>query len=148
MPTTKRFIHSFIFLILLIVTLISLYNAEPVVIPGWYTIDYASKYSIGISIIILSLTTAIGGYAFLSFKKKYLSSWVFGLHFLLTIPVIIALIYPFKSMELTSVSVYEIEKLLSQQEWMENILFAIFIVGQLIFLTFFVKSVRSQLRNV
>jgi magnesium-transporting ATPase (P-type) len=139
-----KYIQSCIFLILLILTIISQYNAGFPVVPGWHTVIYPPKYIIEMSIIILSLILAISGYTFLSFKKQPLNSRIFVLHFLLTIPIIIALLYPFKSVDMTSLSKDEMEKIFSRQELMEYVLISVFIVGQLIFLTYFTKHVRLK----
>lgn len=135
----SRYTQSCIFLILLILTFISQRNAWFSVVPGWHTVIYPPKYIIEMSIIILLLILAIAGYAFLSFKKQSLNPVIFVIHFLLTIPIIIALLYPFKSGDMTSLSKDEIEKIFSRQEWMGYVLISVFIVGQLIFLTFFTK---------
>ena len=142
----RKYIQSCIFLILLILTIISQYDILFPVVPksGWHTVIYPPNYIIEMSIIIMSLVLAIGGYTFLSFTKQPLNSGIFVLHFLLTIPIIIALLYPFKSVDMTSLSKDEMEKIFSRQEWMEYVLISVFIIGQLIFLTFFTKHARRK----
>ena len=68
---------------------------------------------------------AIGGYTFLSFKRLPIRPKIFVLHFLLTIPIIIVLLYPFKNVDMTSFSKDEFEKMLSQRQWMEYLLILI-----------------------
>jgi len=136
-----KYFRPLAFLILLVLTFISQYNVGFSVVPGWHSTIYPTKYIIEMSIIILSLLLAICGYTFLSFKKLSLDPRIFLLHFLLTIPIIIALLYPFQNIEMTSLSQDEIEKTLSQRELTEYVLISVFIVGQLIFWAFFTKRV-------
>jgi len=65
----RKYIQSFIFLILLILTIISQYNVVFPVAPesGWHTVIYPPKYIIEMSIILMPLIVAIGCYTFLSF---------------------------------------------------------------------------------
>jgi hypothetical protein len=96
------------------------------------------------SIVVVSLILAICGYAFLSFKKLSIKSRIFLLHFLLSIPMFIGLLYPSETLDMGSLREDEIVKLFAQRERMEYIFLSIFVVGQLTSWMFFIKHFRGK----
>ena len=135
----SKYFQTFIFLTLLILTVWSQYRTSSTVVPGWHTVVYPSNYLLVISFITLSLFLAIIGYTYFSYKKKPIGPWIFILHFLLTVPLIIALLYSFKTIDMSTLSKAEFDRIIIQKEWYEYLLFSLFIIGQLVFLIYFIK---------
>jgi hypothetical protein len=114
----------------------------PSVVPGWHMAIYPPGYIIKFSLTILFLLIAIIGYAFI--VRSPINFKVFLVHVLLTLPLVIALSYPFKTIDISLLPESELERLLAQRNWLEYSLFLMFAIGQFIFLIYLAKCFKLK----
>jgi len=132
------------FLTMLIMVVVSPFKKSFRGVPGWHTTIYPPKYFLVLNSVILLLLISCIGYAFFLLWKVSVSSKIFASHFLLTLPQIVAFLYPFQVPDLSYSTSAEFKRGIAQAEFLEFFLFALFAAGQLIFLSYCMKLFKYQ----
>ena len=140
----KKYYQPFIFLILLVLVIISQLNHSFSVVPGWHTIIYPPGYIIEMSLIFISLFFATIGYIVLAKKISSLNFKIFLVHFLLTLPLILGLLYPLKPINIFSLANHEMENIIVLRTLIERIIISVFLIGQIFFVINFIKALKMK----
>jgi hypothetical protein len=148
----KKFLPLLTFLGLFLFTspLLILFSESDMVtsvIPGWHTTLFPPHFLFSIVISIALLLNAIS-YAMLLRKRQLLNLKLFALHFLLTIPIVLHLNFPFLFL---SENMNQNADYLAKEVDLEVLFFKItiisFIVGQIVFWICFMLKIRQKTVN-
>ena len=140
---TRPFIPFLAFVILLMLTLHSSFDFATSVAPGWHTTIYP-PYFVWVHLVIIVLLLATIGFWLIS-KQTDRTNWIlFAIHFVLTIPTTIFLKVPsiFLQREFTNQ-----DKLLEALQFRIRLIpiaWTLFIAGQILFLVYFIRIVRTK----
>ena len=139
----RPYIPFIAFLILLLLTMPFSFDFATSVVPGWHTTIFPPYFIWGLFVIIILLFVTIGYW--LLFKRTDKTNWtLFAIHFALTIPTIIYLKFPSILLDVQSTD---------QREWIRAIDFRmklipvaciLFIVGQILFLIYFIRTLKTK----
>ena len=138
----SNYVSGFCFLMLLGLIFFSQMRTAFSIVPGWHTTIYPPDYIIIHCLIGLFLLIVIVGYVFL--LRPPINLKVFLLHFLLTLPLIIILLHPFKPLEISSISQIESQHILDQRKLLGYLLFSLFFIGQLIFFVYLIRHFKFK----
>ena len=142
---TRPFIPFLAFLILLLLTIPFSFDFATSVVPGWHTTIFPPYFIWGLIVLIVLFLVTIG-YWLLS-KRTDKTNWtLFAIHFALTIPTIIYLKFP---SILLDVQFTDQEKLIRAIEFRTRLIpvaWTLFIVGQLLFFIYFIRTIKQSKR--
>ena len=140
---TKPYIPFFAFLVLLLLTVHFSFDFATSVVPGWHTTIYSPYFIWGRIVIIVLLLVTIG-YWLLKKQVDKISWTLFVIHFILTIPTVIYLIFPSIFLNVPLPSQEEIVKAISVRIKLIPIVWALFIIGQTFFIIYFIRTINSE----
>lgn len=140
---TRPYIPFLTFLILLLLTIPFSFDFATSVFPGWHTTIFPSYFIWGLIILVVLLLVTIG-YWLLS-KRTDKTNWIlFAIHFALTISTVIYLKFP---SILLGVSFADQDKFIKAIEFRMKLIpfvWALFIVGQILFLIYYIRIIKTK----
>ena len=139
----KPYIPFLAFLILLLLTIPFSFDFATSVVPGWHTTIFPPYFIWGLILIIVLLLVTIG-YWLLSKRVDKINWTLFGIHFILTIPTVIYLKFPSIFLNVEQTDQEEIIKAISLRLNLIPIAWTIFIVGQTLFIIYFIRTINSK----
>lgn len=140
---TRPYIPFLAFLILLLLTIPFSIDFATSVVPGWHTTIFPPYFIWGLIAFIVLLLVTIG-YWLLSKRTDKINWTLFAIHFLLTIPTIIFLKFP---TILLDVQLTDQDKLIRAIEFRMKLIpiaWTLFIVGQILFLIYYVRIIKAK----
>lgn len=139
----RSYIPFLAFLILFLLAIQFSFDFSNSVVPGWHTAIFPPNFILGLLIIIVLLFVVIG-YWLLS-KKSDKTSWLlFAIHFLITITTVIYLWVPSIFLNLQVENRNEQIKTLAFRMKLIPLAWAFFIVGQILFLIYYIRILRRK----
>ncbi len=144
---TRPYIPFLAFLILLLLTIPFSFDFATSVVPGWHTTIFPAYFIWGLAVLIVLLLLTIG-YWLLSKRADKANLTLFAIHFALTIPTIIYLKFPsiFLNVQLTGQN--ELMRAIEFRMKLIPFAWTIFIVGQFLFLIYFIRTIRQTTSNI
>ena len=140
---TRPYIPFIAFLILLLLTIPFSFDFATSVVPGWHTTILPLYFIWGLIVVIVLLLATIG-YWLLSKRTDKFNWTLFAIHFLLTIPTIIFLKFP---TILLDVQLPDQDKLIRAIEFRMKLIpiaWTLFIAGQILFLIYYVRTIKAK----
>lgn len=140
---TRPYIPFLAFLILLLLTIPFSFDFATSVVPGWHTTIFPPYFIWGLIVVIVLLLVTIG-YWLLSKRTDKINWTLFAIHFLLTIPTVIFLKFP---TILLDVQLTDQDKLIRAIEFRLKLIpiaWTLFIVGQILFLIYYVRTIKAK----
>lgn len=140
---TRPYIPFLAFLILLLLTIPFSFDFATSVVPGWHTAIFPPYFIWGLIVFIVLLLVTIG-YWLLSKRTDKINWTLFAIHFLLTIPTVIFLKFP---SILLDVQLTDQDKLIKAIEFRMKLIpiaWILFIVGQVLFLIYYVRTIKAK----
>ncbi len=140
---TRPYIPFVAFLILSLLTIPFSFDFATSVVPGWHTTIFPPYFIWGLIVVIVLLMVTIG-YWLLSKCTDKINWTLFTIHFFLTIPTIIFLKFP---TILLDVQLTDQDKLIKAIEFRMKLIpiaWVLFIVGQILFLIYNVRTIKAQ----
>ena len=128
---------SFVLLSMLAIPIFSLDNSS-FVVPGWHFIFPSNKIPI-LLIFILTLLSAIA-YFLLKTKGQKMAKNIFLAHLLLSLPAIFITRVPFMFLMARITDFKEIQRQFFMGEIILYLSYTLFLVGQIIFAVYFIKT--------
>jgi hypothetical protein len=139
----KPYIPIFAFSVLLLLTIPFSFDFATSVVPGWHTTIIPLYFVGGLLVIIVLLLVTIG-YWLLS-KQVDKTSWtLFALHFFLTIPTAIFVNFPSIFLDVQQTNQEEIIKAIYFRMKLIPVAWTFFILGQILFIIYFVRTINSK----
>ena len=139
----RPYIPFIAFLVLLLLTIPFSFDFSTSVVPGWHTTIFPPYFIWGLILIIVLLLVTIGYWLLL--KRVDRINWIlFAFHFLLTIPTVIFLKFPSIFLDVQQTNQEEIIKAISLQIKLIPVAWTLFIVGQTLFIIYFVRTINSK----
>jgi hypothetical protein len=140
---TRPYIPFLAFLILLVLTIPFSFDFATSVVPGWHTTIYPPYFIWGLIVLIVLLLVTIG-YWLLS-KGTDKTNWtLFAIHFALTIPTVIYLKFPSILLDVQGADQYKLIKAIAFRMQLIAIAWTLFIVGQILFLIYYIRTIKSK----
>src|SRR5829696_10121100 len=140
---TRPYIPFLAFLILLLLTIPFSFDFATSVVPGWHTTIFPPYFIWGLIVIIVLLLVTIG-YWLLSKRVDKVNWTLFAFHFILTIPTVIFLKFPSFFFDVQQANQEEIIKAVSLQIKLIPVAWTLFIVGQLLFVIYYIRTINSK----
>lgn len=131
------------FLVLLFLTISFPFDFATSGVPGWHTTIFPPYFVWGLAVTIVLLFVTIGYW--LLVKRVDKINWtLFVFHFVLTVPTVMFINFP--SIFVDIQQIYEDESIKEIYFRMKLIPFAwtLFIVGQILFIIYFVRAISSK----
>jgi hypothetical protein len=139
----RPYIPFIAFLVLLLLTIPFSFDFATSVVPGWHTTIFPPYFIWGLILIIVLLLVTIG-YWLLS-KRVDKTNWtLFSFHFLLTISTVIFLKFPSIFLDIQQTNQEETIKAISLRIKLIPVAWTLFIVGQTLFIIYFVRTINSK----
>jgi hypothetical protein len=139
----RTYLPLLMFLVLLLLTISFSVDFTTSVVPGWHTTIFPPYFILGLIVIIVLLLGTIGYW--LLYNRTDRVSWtLFAIHFALTIPTMVYLKFP---------SILLNVQFKNQEELIKEIVFrmklipmtwTLFIVGQILFLIYYVRTIKAK----
>jgi hypothetical protein len=139
---TKAYLPFFVFLLLSLVMFPFSFDTATSVVPGWHT-SILSPYATMTSIYILVLCLVTIAYWVLARRNKKVNLPFFIIHFLLTIPIFIYLLFPGILFFSSPRSGYEMGALIERTARLMLLAMALFALGQVLFFIYFIRSMQE-----
>jgi hypothetical protein len=139
----RSYIPFFAFLILLLLTIPFSFDFATSVVPGWHTTIFP-PYFIGELILIVVLLLVAICYWLLSKRVDKINWTLFAFHFILTILTVIFFKFPSIFLDVQQTNQEEIIKAISLQMKLILVAWTLFIVGQALFMIYFVWTINSK----
>ncbi len=140
---TRSYLPFIAFLILLLLTIPISFDFVTSGVPGLHTTIFTAEYIWGIIILIVLLIVTIG-YWLLSKQTEKINWTLFAIHFVLTVTTIIYMKFPSILMDVRFPEQDKLIQALELRIKLIPIALALFIIGQLIFLVYYVRTVKSN----
>jgi hypothetical protein len=140
---TKAFFPILILLVLLLLA-IPFSEFASSVVPGWHTTIYPSGFVRSFIVLIIGVFITIG-YWQVSKKADKISWTLFVTHFILTLPALIILNFP---SILLDVEKNGLKVLLNAVKFRIQLAWILFIIGQIIFLIYYIRSIKSRRTSI
>jgi uncharacterized membrane protein (DUF485 family) len=140
---SRPYIPILAFLLLLLLTIPFSFDFETSVIPGWHTTIYPPYFIGGLFASIVLLLATIG-YWLLSKQTDKINWILFSIHLALTIPAIIFIRFPTILINGQVTSQDELIKTIQFQIKMIPIAWTIFIIGQILFLIYYMRAMKTR----
>ena len=139
----RPYIPFLTFLVLLLLTIPFSLNFAASVVPGWHTTIFPPYFIWGLILIIVLLFVTIG-YWLLSKRVDKINWTLFALHFILTIPTVVFLKFPSIFLNLPLTDQEEIIKAIYLRMKLIPFAWTLFIIGQVLFIIYFVRTINSK----
>jgi hypothetical protein len=139
----KPYIPFLAFLMLLLLTIPFSFDFATSVVPGWHTTIFPPYFIGGLIVIVVLLLVTIG-YWLLSKRKKKINWKLFAFHFILTISTVILLKFPTIFLNVEQTNQEEIIKAISLRMKLISTAWALFIIGQVLFVVYFIRTIKSK----
>jgi hypothetical protein len=139
----RPYIPFLAFLVLLVLTIPFSSDFATSVIPGWHTTIF-SPYFIWQLIIIFLLLLSTIGYWLLSKRIDKINWRLFAFHFILTIPMLTFLKFPTIFLNIDQTYQEKIIKVISLQRKLIPLVWTLFIIGQVLFVIYFIRITNSK----
>jgi hypothetical protein len=140
---TRPYIPFLTFLILLVLTIPFSFDFATSVVPGWHTTIFP-PYFIWILFVMVVLLLVTIGYWLLS-KRTDKTNWtLFAIHFLLTISTVIYLKFPSIFLDVQLTDQGELTNALIFRMRLIPVAWALFIAGQILFLIYYIRTIRAK----
>lgn len=143
---TRPYILFLAFLILLFLTIPFSFDFATSVVPGWHTTIFPPYFIWGLIVLIVLLLVTIG-YWLLSKRADKINWILFTIHFALTIPTVIYLRFPSVLLDVQLTDQNELTKAIEFRMKLIPFAWTLFIVGQLLFLIYFIRTIRQSKHN-
>ena len=143
---TKSYIPFLAFLILLLLTIPFSFDFATSVVPGWHTTIFPLYFIWGLSVLIVLLLLTIG-YWLLSERTNKINWTLFIIHVALTIPTSIYLKFPSILLNVQLTDQNELIKLIEFRMKLIPVAWTLFIIGQILFLIYFVRTIKQNKPN-
>lgn len=140
---TKPYIPFLAFLILLLLTLPFSFDFAASVVPGWHTTIFPPYFIGGLIVVFVLLLVTIGNWL-LSKRTGKTNQTLFAIHFGLTIPTVIYLKFPYVLADLRLTDQNELIEALSFRVKLISVAWTLFIVGQIIFLIYYIRTRKAS----
>jgi hypothetical protein len=144
---TRPYIPFLAFLILLLLTIPFSFDFATSVVPGWHTTVF-SPYFIWEVIVIIFLLLVTIGYWVLSKRAGKINWALFAIHIVFTIPTVTYLKFPSILPDVQLTDQDKLIKAINLQIKIIPIVWTLFIVGQFLFLVYFIRKSRQSKCNV
>ena len=139
----RPYVPFFAFLALLLLTIPFSFDFATSVVPGWHTTIFPPYFTWAV-IVIIALLLATIGYWLLSKRVDKINWTLFAFHFTLTIPTIIFLKFPSIFLDVQQTNQEEIIKAITLRIKLIPVAWALFILGQALFIIYFVRTIKSE----
>jgi hypothetical protein len=140
---TKPYIPFFAFLTLLFLIIPFSFDFATSVVPGWHTTIFPPFFIWGLIVIVILLLVTIG-YWLLSKQVDKINWTLFVIHFGLTIPAVIYLKIPTIFLEVPLTNQEELIKAILLRIKFIPVAWALFGIGQIIFVIYFARTIYSK----
>lgn len=140
---TKAYLPFFIFLLLSLVMFPFSFDTATSVVPGWHT-SILSPYATMTGIYVLGLCLVTIAYWVLARRNKKVNLSFFIIHFLLTIPIFIYLLFPGMLFLSPPSNGDEIGALIERTARLMLLALALFTLGQVLFFIYFIRSMQEK----
>lgn len=137
---TRPYIPFLAFLVLLLLTIPFPFDFTTSVVPGWHTIIFPPYFVWGIIVVIFLLLATIG-YWLLKKRVDKISWTLFVFHFIMTIPTVIFLKFPTILLDVQKANQEEVMKEVFLRIKLIPISWALFIIGQILFFVYYVRTI-------
>jgi hypothetical protein len=140
---TRPYLPFIAFLTLLLLTIPFSFDFATSVVPGWHTTIYPPYFIWTLALVVVLLFVVIG-YWLIS-KRVDKTNWtLFIIHHLLTIPTVIFIKFPSILLDVHQTDRDELIRSLALRvkliPWAEGL----FVVGQIFFLVYFIRTIRRK----
>lgn len=142
---TRPYIPFLAFLILLLLTIPLSFDFTTSVVPGWHTTIFPPYFIAGLIVFIVLLLVTIG-YWLLSRRTSKINWILFSIHFALTIPAIVYLKFPSILLDIPMTRPGDWVKAIAFRIKLIPIAWALFIIGQILFIIYYVRTIYSRRR--
>lgn len=140
---TRPFIPFLAFLVLLLLTIPFSFDFATSVVPGWHTTIFPPYFVWGLIVIVVLLMVTIGYW--LITKRTDKTSWtLFTIHFALTIPTIIYLKFPSILLDVQETDQSELIRAIQFRMKLIPVAWALFIAGQILFLIYYIRTIKDK----
>jgi len=139
----RLFIPLLVILVLVLLAVAFSFDSSTLAVPGWHTTIYP-PYFIGVIISILVLLFVSIGYWLLTNRADKVNWILFALHCALTIPTIVFIVFPSVFLNVQQGDQEEIIKAVSYRLKLIPVAWALFIVGQVLFVIYVVRSFKTN----
>jgi hypothetical protein len=140
---TRPFLPFVAFLVLLLLTIPFSFDFATSVVPGWHTTIYPPYFIWTLALVVVLLFVVIG-YWLISRQVNKVNWALFITHLLLTIPTIIFIKFPSILLNLDEPNRDQLIRSLVLRvrliPWAEGL----FAVGQILFLVYFIRTIRKK----
>jgi hypothetical protein len=140
---TRPYIPFLAFLILLLLTIPFSFDFATSAVPGWHTTIFPPYFVWGLVILIVLLLVTIG-YWLLSRRTDKRNWTLFAIHFVLTIPTIIYLKFPSIFLDVQVADQNKLIKAITFRMRLIPIAWTLFIVGQILFLIYYIRTIKTK----
>jgi hypothetical protein len=117
------------------------------VVPGWHT-PILAPHSIAVIIVAIVLLLVTVAYWRLSKRKDRISYKLFITHLILTIPTVIYIRFPFVFQNYETTDPNELTQLVSLEIIIILAVYVLFIAGQVLFASYFIKNNWLRAREI
>ena len=134
---TRSYIPFLAFLILLLLAMPFSFDLATSVVPGWHTRIFPPYFIWGFVVLVVLFFVTIA-YWLLSKRTDKINWILFAIHFALTIPTIIYLRFPSIVWSVQLIKSTELRLKLIPIAW------TLFIAGQILFLIYYIRTIKTK----
>ena len=139
----RLFIPLLVILVLVLLAVAFSFDSSTLAVPGWHTTIYP-PYFIGVVISILVLLFVSIGYWLLTTRDNKINWILFALHFTLTIPTAVFIFFPSIFLNVQQGDQEEIIKAVIFRMKLIPVAWTLFIIGQVLFVIYVVRSFKTN----
>jgi hypothetical protein len=141
---TRPYIPFFAFLLLLLLLTIPFsFDFATSVVPGWHTTVFPPFFVWTVILAIILLFVTIG-YWLLSSRVDKMNWILFAIHFMLTVPTVIFIKFPSILLDVQETNQEELLQALSLRITLIPVAWTLFIIGQILFVIYFIRITKSK----
>jgi hypothetical protein len=140
---TRAYLPFIAFLALLLLTIPFSFDFATSVVPGWHTTIYPPYFIWTLALTAMLLFVVIG-YWLISRRVDKANWTLFFFHLLLTIPTVVYMKYPSILLDVHETNQNEAMRSLSFRVRLIPWADALFVVGQILFLIYYIRTVRRK----
>jgi hypothetical protein len=139
----KSYIFSFVFLVLVLLAIAFSFDSSNLDVPGWHTTIFPPYFIEVIISILFLLFVSIGYWLFSNSADKI--SWIlFALHCTLTIPIVFFIFFPSVFLDIQQGDQEKIIKAVIFRMKLIPFAWAVFIIGQVLCIIYFIRVFRNR----
>lgn len=143
----RTFIPFLAFLMLLLLTVPFSFDFAASAVPGWHTTIFPPYFVWELVVTIVLLFVTIG-YWLISKQTDKMNWALFAIHVVLTIPTIIYLRFPSMLLNVESADEKELIKAINFRIKLIPVVWAVFAIGQALFLIYFIRTIKIKRSGV